>query len=59
LFREAPSVCDQYIVMNEDCGDDAEMEEMKSVWLKELLAKHPGTSRPPLASPFGGLGGVA
>lgn len=59
LFREAPSVCDQYIVMNEDCGSDVEIDEMKSTWLKGLLAKHPGTSQRPLASPFGNLGGVA
>ena len=58
LFHETPSVCDQYIIMNEDCGGDAEMEEMKSVWLKALLAKHPGMSQPPLTSPFGNLGGV-
>ena len=58
LFRDAPSVCDQYIVMNEDCGGDAEIDEMKLIWLKGLLAKHPGTSQQPLTSPFGNLGGV-
>lgn len=56
LFRETPSLCDQYIVMCEVCDADVEMGEMKTTWLEGLLAKPSLLNQQPIPPLFGNQG---